>query len=294
MLALLGQAISTGLVLGAVYALAASGLGIIFGLFGVINFAHTQYMMIAAVVAFMATAAGIPYAIALLLGVLAAALCGVLTERLLIRPLLRHENAQVETLFVTLGLSIVIQNGTLLLWGSQPKYFANSPLQGIIEAGGIVLPVNGLFTILLSIGVFVVLHLLATRTRSGKSVIATAQNPEADRIVGIPVERVRLISFAVGCGLAGLGGILWGTIYSVSYITGGTFLIMSFVLVIMSGPGNITGILICSLLLGMTESLSGAFFNPKWQQLAVMVVFIVVVTRRPQGLGAGRLARRNT
>jgi branched-chain amino acid transport system permease protein len=141
--------------------------------------------------------------------------------------------------------------------------------------------------------VFVVLHLLATRTRIGKSVLATAQNPEAARIVGIPVDRVRLMAFAVGCGLAGLGGVLWGTIYSVSYLTGGTFLIMSFVLVVMSGPGNVTGILICSLLLGMTESVAGAFFDAKWQRLAVMVVFIVLIIQRPQGFGTGRFARTN-
>lgn len=78
-----------------------------------------------------------------------------------------------------------------------------------------------------------------------------------------------------------------------SYLTGGTFLILSFVLVVMSGPGNITAILICSLVLGMTESVAGAFFDPKWQRLAVMLVFIVIIVRRPQGLGTGRFARTN-
>jgi len=292
MMELIAQAVSSGLALGAIYALAASGLGIIFGLFGVINFAHTQYMMVAAVVAVSATAAGIPYAIAIFIGIFAAALFGVLTERLFIRPLLTHENAQIETLFITLGLSIVIENGALMLWGSQPKYF-DSPLRGVVEIGDVFLTVDRLFTMVASVLVFVALHLLATRTRSGKSLLATAQNPEAARVIGIPVERVRLVAFAVGSGLAGLGGVLWGTIYSVSYITGGTFLILSFVLVVMSGPGNINGILICSLLLGMTESLAGSFFDPKWQRLAVMLVFIVIIIRRPQGLGTGRLARSN-
>jgi branched-chain amino acid transport system permease protein len=104
---------------------------------------------------------------------------------------------------------------------------------------------------------------------------------------------VRLIAFAVGCGLAGLGGVLWGVTYSVSYVTGSTFLILSFVLVVMSGPGNITSILVCSVLLGLTESLAGAFFDSKWQRLAVMLVFIVIIIYRPQGLGSGRFARAN-
>ncbi len=292
MLTLIAQAVTSGLALGAIYAMAASGLGIIFGLFGVINFAHTQNMMIAAVVAISIAAAGVPFILAITVGILAAAALGVLIERLFIRPLLSHESAQIDTLFVTLGLSIVIENGTLLLWGSQPRYF-DSPLHGIIDVGGVVLTVDRLVTMAVAALVFLGLHLLATRTRIGKAVLATAQNPEAAQVIGIPVARVRLLAFAVGCGLAGLGGIFWGMIYSVSYLTGGTFLILSFVLVVMSGPGNITGILICSVVLGMTESVAGVFFDAKWQRLAVMLVFIIIIMYRPQGLGTGRLARTN-
>lgn len=292
MFTLIAQAITSGLALGAIYALAASGLGIVFGLFGVINFAHTQNMMIAAITAVAATAAGVPFVLAVLLGIIAAALLGVITERFFIRPLLTHESVQIDTLFITLGLAIVIENTTLLFWGSQPKYFDN-PLSGIVEAGGIILTMDRLATIIVAAVVFIVLHLLVTRTRLGKAVLATAQNPEAARVIGIPVTRVRLIAFAVGCGLAGLGGVFWGTIYSVSYVTGGTFLILSFVLVVMSGPGNITGILVCSLLLGMTESVAGALVDAKWQRLAVMLVFIAIIIYRPQGLGTGRFARTN-
>src|SRR5665647_1225774 len=127
MLLLIGQAISSGLALGAIYALAASGLGIIFGLFGVINFAHTQNMMIGAIAAIAVSAAGAPFVVAVVVGVLATAVLGMVTERLFIRPLLSHDTAQIDTLFVTLGLSIVIENVTLLVWGSQPKYFDTPP-----------------------------------------------------------------------------------------------------------------------------------------------------------------------
>ena len=289
---LLAQALVSGLAIGAIYALAASGLGIVFGLFGVINFAHTQNMMIGAVVAVAAASQGLPFAAAALAGVLAAAALGVLTERFFIRPLLTHESVQIDTLFITLGLAIVIENGMLMLWGSQPRYF-DAPLPGMVEMGRVVLTMDRLATIIVAVMVFLVLHLLVARTRLGKAVLATAQNPEAARVIGIPVTRVRLIAFAVGCGLAGLGGVLWGVTYSVSYVTGSTFLILSFVLVVMSGPGNITSILVCSVLLGLTESLAGAFFDSKWQRLAVMLVFIVIIITRPQGLGSGRFARAN-
>src|SRR6186997_345941 len=106
MMTLIAQAVMSGVALGAIYALAASGLGVIFGLFGVINFAHTQNLMIAAVAAFIASSMGVPYLLALVIGVLTAAVLGVITERAFIRPLLGHEAVQVETLFITLGLSI--------------------------------------------------------------------------------------------------------------------------------------------------------------------------------------------
>lgn len=289
---LLAQAIVSGLAIGAIYALAAAGLGIVFGLFGVINFAHTQNMMIGAVAAVAAAGAGVPFALAALIGVLAAAILGVLTERFFIRPLLSHESAQIDTLFITLGLAIVIENAMLMVWGSQPRYF-DAPLPGVVEMGRVILTMDRLATIVVAVAVFAVLHLLVTRTRLGKAVLATAQNPEAARVIGIPVTRVRLIAFAVGCGLAGLGGVLWGVTYSVSYVTGSTFLILSFVLVVMSGPGNIASLLVCSVLLGLTESLSGAFFDSKWQRLAVMLVFIAIILYRPQGLGSGRFARAN-
>jgi branched-chain amino acid transport system permease protein len=286
------QALLSGLSLGAIYALAASGLGIIFGLFRVINFAHTQNMMIAAVAAVTCNMAGLPYIVCLLAGVSAAAISGVIIERLIIRPLLSQRTAQIDTLFVTLGLAIVIENVTLLVWGAQPQYFVTSP-SGVISLGDVSITFDRLATIATSFAVFVVLH-LATRTKFGQAILASAQSPEAARVVGLPVTRLRAISFAIGCGLAGLGGVFWGTTYSVSYVTGGTFLILSFVLVVMSGPGNISGILFCSILLGLTEALSGAFIDAKWQRLAVMLVFIAVVVKRPEGFGRGQLARNNT
>lgn len=294
MLSALAQTAITGLALGAIYALAASGLGIVFGLFRVINFAHTQYMVVGAVCAVSAAGLGMPYAVAALVGLLAAALAGALTEYFLVRPLIDRPSAQVNTLFVTLGLAIVLENAALMIRGSQPDYFI-PPVTGVLEFGEVVLGADRIMTMVVAIVVFAALHVAATRTRVGKAVLATAQNPEAAEIIGIPVNAVRIGAFIVGCGLAGLGGVLWGTLYSVTHVTGAQFLIISFVLVVMSGPGNISGILLCSLLLGVSESLAGFFFDPKWQRLVVMLLFILVILRRPTGLfGPGRLARAST
>lgn len=288
------QSIIDGLALGAVYALCASGLGIVFGLFRVINFAHTQYMMIGAVAAVTLAGFGVPYFVAMIAGVLAAALCGVLTERWLVRPLIDLPTAQINTLFITLGLAIVVENGALIVYGSQPHYF-DLPFTGVLEIGALIVTADRLMTIIFAIAVFGLLHVAVTYSRFGKSVLATAQNPEAAQVIGIPVKTVRLVAFAVGCGLAGLGGILWGTLYSVTNVTGAQFLVISFVLVVMSGPGNITGILLCSVLLGVSENVAGLLFDPKWQRLFVMIIFMVVVVRRPQGLfGPGRFARVST
>jgi branched-chain amino acid transport system permease protein len=292
MFLLIGQAISSGLALGAIYALAASGLGIIFGLFGVINFAHTQNMMVAAVVAVTLNAQGVPYILSGLAGIFVAMALGIVIERLLIRPLLTHESAQIDTLFITLGLAIILENTTLLLSGAQPRYFQDA-LGGIISVAGIVVTADRLVAIAAAAVVFTVLYLVSSRTRIGHAMVAAAQNPAAARVIGLPVDSLRLAAFAVGCGLAGLAGVLWGTTYSVSYATGSSFLILSFVLVVMSGPGNIVAILGCSMLLGLTEALAGALVDAKWQRLAVMVVFVVVIVNWPLGLGRGRYARAN-
>ena len=172
------QAVVFGVALGAIYALAASGLGIIFGLFGVINFAHTQYMMLGAIAALALAQWGLPYAIALAGGIAVAGVIGALTERLVIRPLVDRETAAVDTLFLTLGLAIVIENTALMTWGSEPQYF-DTPFKGIISAGGLVLSVDRLVVIAIAAVIFGGLHLLATRTRLGKAVLATAQNPVA-------------------------------------------------------------------------------------------------------------------
>lgn len=284
----------TGLALGAIYALAAAGLGIVFGLFRVINFAHTQYMMLGAVSGVAAAASGVPYVLAALIGIITAAVGGALTERFLVRPLMEKPGAQINTLFVTLGLAIVLENAALMIRGSQPEYFV-PPVTGLLELGAVLLGADRAMAMVVAVVVFTVLHVAATRTRIGKAVLATAQNPEAALVIGIPVTTMRLAAFIVGCGLAGLGGVLWGTLYSVTHVTGAQFLIVSFVLVVMSGPGNIAGILLCSLLLGVSESLAGFFFDAQWQRVVVMLLFAVVILRRPNGVfGPGRLARVST
>ncbi len=294
MLSALLQSAIDGLALGAVYALAASGLGIVFGLFRVINFAHTQYMMIGAIAAVVLDALGVPYFLALATGVLVSALSGAITERWLVRRLIDLPTAQINTLFLTLGLAIVLENVALILHGSQPHYF-NLPVTGVFDVGPLVVTADRVMTVVMAIVVFGVLNLLVTYSRFGKSVLATAQNPEAAQVIGIPVDAVRLVAFAIGCGLAGLGGILWGTLYSVTHVTGAQFLVISFVLVVMSGPGNISGILLCSVILGVFENVAGFLFDPKWQRVLVMLLFILVVVRRPQGLfGPGRFTRVST
>ena len=217
MMILIAQAVMSGLALGAIYALAASGLGIIFGLFGVINFAHTQNMMMAAVVAISVARRQDSFH----LGhrdrnIGCSGRSESLVERLFIRPLLSHETAQIDTLFITLGLSIVIENGMLLLWGSQPKYF-DSSLQGIVEFGGVILPSTVWSQWSRAAVVFLILHLLATRTRIGKSVLATAQNPRRahHRHPGRPSEAhgVRSRLRAGGTWRRAVGDDLFGELF---------------------------------------------------------------------------------
>ncbi len=277
------QLFVTGLALGALYALVAVGLTIVFGLLKVINFAHAQFLMLGGFLGLFLHKAGVPYLLTVLVAPAIVGAASLLVERGIVRALTRSEFFQADTLLATLGLGLVLENGAALAWGAQPYYLA-SPFQGTVELGGIILPTQSVFTMVSAGVVLTLLHLFLVRTRLGKAVRATAQSREIAALVGIETERMFMLAFALGTGLAGLGGLLLGTLYSVSFVMGGNLVILSFIIVVLGGPGNIKGALIASLLIGIVEAMVGGLFNPRFQRLLVMLVFLLVLVFRPSGL----------
>lgn len=280
----------TGVALGAIYALVAVGLTIVFGLLKIINFAHAQFLMLGAFLGLWLYQLGAPYLLVLVVAPVVFGALSLLAERTVVRPLLHSESFQADTLLATLGLGLILENGALAAWGGQPYYFSPPPATGVVQLGGAFLPYQGVVTMVVAAVVFVTLWLFLHRTRLGTAVRATAQGRETAALFGIETERVRGLAFGLGTGLAALGGILLGTLYSTSFLMGSSLIVLSFIIVIMGGPGNLMGALVSSLIIGVAESLAGGLLNPRFQRLIVMLLFLGILMFRPSGLfGGGEL-----
>lgn len=280
------QLVVTGLALGAIYALVAVGLTIVFGLLRVINFAHAQFLMLGAFLGLFLYGLGAPYLLVLVVAPALFGLASLLAERAVIRPLLRSESFQADTLLVTLGLGLVLENGAGAAWGAQPYYFSPPPFPGVLDLGGAFVTHQSALTMAVAAVVFAGLWLFLYRTRLGTAVRATAQSRETAALVGIETQRVLSLAFGLGTALAALGGILLGTLYSTNFVMGSSLIVLSFIIVIMGGPGNIPGALVSSLVIGVAEALAGGLVNPRFQRLIVMLVFLGVLMVRPAGLFA--------
>jgi len=274
----------TGVALGAIYALVAVGLTIVFGLLRIINFAHAQFLMLGAFLGLALYQRGVPYLAVLLVAPAMFGALSLLIDRGIIRPLLRSKSFQADTLLATLGLGLVLENGAQAAWGAQPYYFSPPPFPGVLPVGSAFLPTQSAVTVAVAAAVFATLWVFLHRTRLGTAVRATAQSRETAALVGVETERVLGLAFAVGSGLAALGGILLGTLYSTNFAMGSSLIVVAFIIVILGGPGHIPGALVASLVIGVTEAVAGGLVNPRFQRLVVMLVFLGVLMLRPQGL----------
>lgn len=277
------QLIVSGAMLGGVYALMSIGLTLVFGVLRVVNFAHGEYMMLAMYAVFwlFATLSLDPYLSALLV-LPAAYLFGVLTERLFLRPTL--EAAHVVQVFVTLGISVFLQNVALLLWSADFRSVRVPYASTIIEFGPILLPASRLIAFTVAMLVALALGLVLKYTYMGMAIRATAQDRRCARLMGVDVDRVYSVTFATGSALVALAGILLMPLYPVNPFTGAEMILVAFVIVVMGGMGSILGAVVAGLLIGMVESLSAYWLGSEVKQLVYFIAFLLVLIAMPAGL----------
>lgn len=277
------QLIVSGAMLGGVYALMSIGLTLVFGVLRVVNFAHGEYMMLAMYAVFwlFATLSLDPYLAALLV-LPAAYLFGVLTERLFLRPTL--EAAHVVQVFVTLGISVFLQNVALLLWTADFRSVRIPYASTIFELGPILLPASRLIAFTVAMLVALALGLVLKYTYMGMAIRATAQDRRCARLMGVDVDRVYSVTFATGSALVALAGILLMPLYPVNPFTGAEMILVAFVIVVMGGMGSILGAVVAGLLIGMVESLSAYWLGSEVKQLVYFIAFLLVLIAMPAGL----------
>jgi branched-chain amino acid transport system permease protein len=275
------QQLINGVTIGAVYALIAVGLTLVFGILDVINFAHGEFYMLGAFITYSLTRAlGLHYFAALGLAVAGAAVAGLLAERLTVRPLQgRH---MFSVVLSTLGLSIFLQNAALLFWGPSPREIDLAWGSGPVVVGPVV--VSRLRLVALLTGAALIAGL-------GLAMRAVARNRDAAALMGVDVGRVYALTFAMGSGLAGVAGGLLGAMFTVEPSMGEWAVVKAFCVVIMGGMGNVPGAVIGGVILGAAESLGAGFLpgGTSYKDGIGYAILILVLLFRPQGLFGSRV-----
>ncbi|MFZ2852818.1 MAG: branched-chain amino acid ABC transporter permease [Rhodocyclaceae bacterium] len=301
------QQIINGLVLGSIYALVALGYTMVYGIMGLINFAHGEVVMIGALVALgvikLLAGSGLPGVVVVLIGLMAAALVcmavGFFIERIAYRPLRRAP--KLAPLITAIGVSIVLQNLAMLIWGR--NYHAFPPIlpNGEHEILGATITSVQIAIVLIAATTMAGLMLLIHRTRLGRAMRATAENPSIAQLMGVNINQIISLTFVIGSALAALAGVMVSANYSIAhYYMGFVLGLKAFTAAVLGGIGNLAGAMLGGILLGLIESLgagyigdlTGGFFGSNYQDVFAFLVLITVLVFRPSGLVGEKVAER--
>ena len=282
-LAIFGQHLFNGLLIGCAYALIAIGLTMIFGVMNIANFAHGEFYMIGGFFAFyLVSLAKLNYFLALPLAVALVVVLAIVIQQAIFK---RLRNApMMTTTLVTIGLSILLENLAHLLWGAQPQTVPNPFPTSPLSFFGIYTTPLYLFAMAMTAALIVVGHVLIRHTRMGKAMRATFQNKEAAALVGIRIDSIYLYAFAFGAALAAAAGAILGGFIPVEPTMGGVATLKAFVVVILGGMGSFVGAIVGGLLLGLAEGLGAGYFSSGWKDAIGFVAVILLLLFRPEGL----------
>lgn len=276
-------AILNGLTTGAVYALIALGLTLIYGVLHIINFAHGSLLMLALYgVFFLHSLFGIDPYVALPFAAIALFAIGYGLQRFVIGRASHGKDENI--LLVTLGLSVVIENLALYFWRADTRTIETPYSFDVIDFGIAFIAVPKVVALLGALLVAALLWLLMTRTDLGRAIRAIAKERQGARLIGVNVEHIFAMSFGIGCACLGVAACLLLPGFYVSPQVGHTFVLVAFTVVVLGGMGSFVGALLGGLIIGVTESLGGLFLGESLGQLGIFLIFIIVLLFRPTGL----------
>jgi len=299
------QQIINGLVLGSIYALVALGYTMVYGIMGLINFAHGEVVMIGAMVALFVikALAGLPVFVTIPLALAAAAgVCmavGFTIERVAYRPLRRAP--KLAPLITAIGVSIILQNLAMLIWGR--NYHAFPPILPTSDHEIFGATITSLQIVIIVIAALMMagLTLLVQRTRLGRAMRATSENPPIAQLMGVNINQIISATFVIGSALAAVAGLMVSANYSIAHYYMGFMLgLKAFTAAVLGGIGNLAGAMLGGVLLGIIESLgagyigdlTGGFLGSHYQDIFAFFVLIGVLIFRPSGLIGERVAER--
>jgi branched-chain amino acid transport system permease protein len=301
------QQIINGLVLGSIYALVALGYTMVYGIMGLINFAHGEVVMIGAMVALMTIKllfnSGMPVPLVIAIAVLAAIIVcmvvGYTIERVAYRPLRRAP--KLAPLITAIGISIILQNLAMLIWGRSYHSFPPVFPATQYEILGATITTLQIAIVIIAALMMAGLIILIDRTRLGRAMRATSENPPIAQLMGVNINQIISFTFVIGSGLAAVAGLMVSANYSIAHYSMGAMLGMkAFTAAVLGGIGNIAGAVLGGILLGLIESLgagyigdlTGGVFGSNYQDVFAFIVLICVLVFKPSGLIGEKVSER--
>lgn len=281
---LIFQGIMNGVMLGLFYALIALGLTLIFGIMGIVNFAHGEMYMFGGYVAyFLLGQFGINFFVTLIASIFIVGLIGMLLEKVIFSPLTARPQMELTSLIAAVGLAWVFQMVAVIVFGELDKNVPSS-FSGIIRLWGATFTKERLAVIIIGVVLIFSLNLFLLKTKVGRAIRAVAQDKEGAALQGVQVSRISALSFGIGCGLAGAAGVLMSPIFSINPFAGSEVILKAFLVVILGGMGSIPGALLGGLVLGFIESFGCIFFKvPTVSAISFLIVLSILIFR-PQGI----------
>ena len=275
-----------GLSLGSIYAVIALGYTMVYGIAKMLNFAHGDVIMVGGYIVFSATSyAGLSPYVAVLISIIFCTLLGMTIERVAYKPL--RNASPLAVLITAIGVSYLLQNLALLIFGAQPKNFTSVvPLESIkLFDGQLVISGEAIVTIAVTVIIMVALVLFINKTRPGNAMRAVSEDRGAAQLMGVNVNGTIALTFAIGSGLAAIAGVLLCSTYSnLSSTTGAMPGIKAFVAAVFGGIGSIPGAMIGGVLIGIIEILGRAYISSQMADAIVFAVLIIVLVVKPTGI----------
>lgn len=286
------QQLINGLMLGSSYALIAVGYSLIFGVMGLLHFAHGEVFMVGAFIAVqLVLLAHVSLPIAMLAAMATTAVLGIIIAAIAFLPIRKQYVA--APLIATIGLGIVIQNLALKIFGADQISFPETIQIVNFKIGDVIINSLQIITLCVTLVLMVLLSLYIKNTKMGKAMRASAERPTTASLLGVNYKKVVLATFMIASALAGVAGVLTGLVYSsISPFMSGPATLKGLVIMLMGGLGNLVGAVVCGILLGILEIFSVAYLSASYRDSLTFIILILVLLLRPEGLFGVRLHGR--
>jgi branched-chain amino acid transport system permease protein len=279
----LWQAMAQGVLIGSTYGLLALGMGLVYGVSGVVNFAHGDFISLGMFMCLaLYSALSLDPYVSAVITVPAMTVIGALVYRFLIRPMVGHQFLMVVQL--TLGLSLVLQNGILMVFGGQPARTPSIVESKLIILGDVVLRVPHVIAFVVSFALAIGLFVMLRSTDFGRSIRAVHQNAHAAALMGIDVGRVQVLTFALGIGILAIAAALLLPGTPIQPTQGLRYTVITLLVVVLGGMTNFVGIMLGGLIIGISEAFGTIYLSETLGALLPYMIFVLIMLFRPQGL----------